>query len=69
MPVIDFLPQCLGPLPAKVAACCSKYMDKHNIKQFYNARYDANSPEFWKKLSTEACPKSTANAEDRGGPR
>merc|ERR550525_399692 len=26
--IIDFLPQCLGPLPAKAAAYCSKYMKK-----------------------------------------
>jgi len=48
--IIDFLPQCLGPLPAKAAAYCAKYMTKKGIKQFYNMKYDAKSPEFWKKI-------------------
>jgi len=54
--IIDFLPQCLGPLPAKAAAYCSKYMDKHGIKQFYNTKYDANSPEFWRKIELPSRP-------------
>jgi len=48
--IIDFLPQCLGPLPAKAAAYCVKYMNKKGIKQFYNTKYDANNSEFWKKI-------------------
>merc|ERR1712194_416263 len=48
--VIDFLSQCLGPLPARAAGYCSKYMQKHGIKQFYNTKYDAKSPDFWKKI-------------------
>jgi len=48
--IIDFLPQCLGPLPAKAAAYCSKYMDKKGIKQYYNTKYDPDNAEFWKKI-------------------
>jgi len=48
--IIDFLPQCLGPLPARAAAYCSKYMDKHGIKQHYSTKYDGKSPEFWAKI-------------------
>merc|ERR1712087_191332 len=48
--IIDFLPQCLGPLPAKAAAYCSKYMTKKGIKQFYNTKYDAKSKDFWTKI-------------------
>merc|ERR1711963_910350 len=48
--IIDFLSQCLGPLPARAAAYCSKYMTKKGIKQFYSTKYDAKSPEFWKKI-------------------
>jgi NADH dehydrogenase FAD-containing subunit len=48
--IIDFLPQCLGPLPANAAGYCNKYMKKHGIKQFYNMKYAANDPEFWKKI-------------------
>merc|ERR1712203_707067 len=48
--IIDFLPQCLGPLPARAAAYCSKYMTKKGIKQFYSTKYDAKSPDFWKKI-------------------
>jgi len=48
--IIDFLPQCLGPLPAKASAYCSKFMKKKGIKQHYNCKYDKSSPEFWKKI-------------------
>jgi len=48
--IIDFLPQCLGPLPARAAAYCSRYMDKHGIKQHYSTKYDGKSPEFWAKI-------------------
>ena len=48
--IIDFLPQCLGPLPASAAAYCNRYMERKSIKQFYNMKYDAKSPEFWKKI-------------------
>lgn len=48
--LIDFLPQPLGPLPAKAASYCAKYMDKVGIKQFYNTKYDAKDPEFWKRI-------------------
>ena len=48
--IIDFLPQCLGPLPANAAKYCTKYMEKHKIKQFYNCKYDAKNPEFWKQI-------------------
>jgi len=48
--LIDFLPQCLGPLPASAAAYCQKYMQKHGIKQHYSTKYDGKSPEFWKQI-------------------
>jgi len=48
--IIDFLSQCLGPLPANAASYCAKYMKKHGIKQFYNTKYDAKSPDFWNKI-------------------
>jgi len=48
--IIDFLPQPLGPLPANAAKYCEKYMAKVGIKQFYATKYDAKSPEFWKKV-------------------
>jgi len=48
--LIDFLPQCLGPLPAKAANYCKKYMERKGIKQFYNTKYDANNQEFWNKI-------------------
>merc|ERR1712051_606366 len=48
--ICDMLPQCLGPLPAKAAAYCAKYMTKKSIKQFYSTKYDAKSSEFWKKI-------------------
>jgi len=48
--IIDFLPQCLGPLPARAANYCVKYMNKKGIKQFYSTKYDAKNPDFWKKI-------------------
>jgi len=51
--IIDFLPQCLGPLPARAAAYCARYMDKHGIKQHYSTKYDGKNPEFWKSIGLE----------------
>jgi len=48
--IIDFLPQCLGPLPASAAAYCAKYMEKQGIAQHYSTKYDAKNPDFWKKI-------------------
>merc|ERR1712039_648697 len=48
--IIDFLPNCLGPLPKKAADYCVKYMNKKQIKQFYNKKYDAKNPDFWKSI-------------------
>ncbi|CAE7531236.1 PAG [Symbiodinium natans] len=54
--IIDFLPQPLGPLPANAAKYCEKYMNKVGIKQFYNTKYDAKDPEFWKKIDLPSGP-------------
>jgi hypothetical protein len=48
--IIDFLPKCLGPLPESAAEYCSDYMAAVGIKEFYNMKYDAKSPEFWNKI-------------------
>jgi len=48
--IIDFLPNCLGPLPKKAADYCRKYMDKKGVKQFYNQKYNKDSPDFWKGI-------------------
>merc|ERR1712232_751235 len=48
--IIDFLPNCLGPLPKRAADYCANYMKKHKIKQFYNKKYDKANPEFWKSI-------------------
>jgi len=48
--IIDFLPNPLGPLPAKAAAYCKEYMDRNQIKQFYSMKYDAENKDFWKKI-------------------
>jgi len=48
--IIDFLPQCLGPLPAKASNYCTRYMEKNKIKQFYGTKYDANNQDFWNKV-------------------
>merc|ERR1712176_1208441 len=48
--IIDFLPNCLGPLPKKAADYCANYMAKHHIKQFYGKKYDKENPQFWKDI-------------------
>jgi hypothetical protein len=48
--IIDFLPNCLGPLPKRAADYCANYMAKKGIKQFYQKKYDAKNPEFWKSI-------------------
>eukprot|EP00428_Durinskia_dybowskii_P025811 CAMPEP_0170232054 /NCGR_PEP_ID=MMETSP0116_2-20130129/15766_1 /TAXON_ID=400756 /ORGANISM="Durinskia baltica, Strain CSIRO CS-38" /LENGTH=392 /DNA_ID=CAMNT_0010482835 /DNA_START=77 /DNA_END=1252 /DNA_ORIENTATION=- len=48
--IIDALPRVLGPLPDGAAAYCSDYMAAVGIKEFCDTKYDAKSPEFWKKI-------------------
>jgi hypothetical protein len=56
--IIDFLPQCLGPLPANAAAYCSAYMKRHDIHQVYETKYDAKDPKFWEKIGLKnGCDK------------
>jgi hypothetical protein len=31
-------------------SCQEKYMNKVGIKQFYNTKYDAKNPDFWKSI-------------------
>jgi len=55
--IIDFLPKCLGPLPAGAAEYCSEYMNAVGIKEFYNIKYEPKNPDFWKtcELPPEGC--------------
>eukprot|EP00429_Kryptoperidinium_foliaceum_P012755 CAMPEP_0176036974 /NCGR_PEP_ID=MMETSP0120_2-20121206/18314_1 /TAXON_ID=160619 /ORGANISM="Kryptoperidinium foliaceum, Strain CCMP 1326" /LENGTH=479 /DNA_ID=CAMNT_0017370361 /DNA_START=50 /DNA_END=1490 /DNA_ORIENTATION=+ len=46
--IIDALPNCLGPLPAKAANYCSNYMKRHGIREFYNLKYNSKDPDFFK---------------------
>lgn len=48
--IIDFLPNCLGPLPIAAQEYCDEYMKKVGIKTFYGIKYDPKNPDFWKKL-------------------
>jgi len=45
--IIDALPQCLGPLPANAATYCSKYMQRHGIKEYYNLKYNPKDTNFY----------------------
>merc|ERR1712061_370415 len=54
--IIDALPQCLGPLPARAAAYCSRYMQRKGIKEFYNLKYNAKDPEFYRSIGLPAGP-------------
>jgi len=54
--IMDLLPHCLGPLPAKAAAYCEKYMKKHGIKQWYSLKYDGKNPDFWNQIQLPGGP-------------
>jgi len=54
MTIIDFLPKCLGPLPAGAAEYCSEYMNAVGINEFYNIKYEPKSAEFWKTCKLPA---------------
>jgi hypothetical protein len=61
--IIDFLPQCLGPLPASAAAYCERYMVRKGIKFFKNIKYDAKNPEFWKTIELPLKPGQTVGVD------
>lgn len=48
--IIDFFPHCLGPLPASAREYCSKYMQEHDIREFYGKKYTPKSPAFWESI-------------------
>ncbi|CAD7923099.1 unnamed protein product [Amoebophrya sp. A25] len=48
--VIDFLPNCLGPLPVSAQEYCDKYMQQVGIKTVYGIKYEPKSAEFWQKI-------------------
>jgi NADH dehydrogenase FAD-containing subunit len=48
--IIDFLPNCLGPLPPDAQAYCEEYMKGVGIKMFWSTKYEPNKPEFWNKI-------------------
>jgi len=47
--IIDFLPNCLGPLPKSGADYCNRYMEKKGIAQYYGKKF-SNTPEFMKEI-------------------
>jgi len=48
--IIDFLPNCLGPLPESAAKYCDAYMKRNDIKTFYGVKYDPGNKAFWEKI-------------------
>jgi len=48
--IIDFLPNCLGPLPPKAAKYCDDYMRRVGIKTIYGIKYEPNKKEFWQAV-------------------
>jgi len=48
--IIDFLPNCLGPLPKGAQDYCNKYMQKVGINCVYGVKYEPNSDAFWEKI-------------------
>jgi NADH dehydrogenase FAD-containing subunit len=48
--VIDFLPNCLGPLPQDAQKYCDNYMRGKGIKTVYGVKYEPQSKAFWEKI-------------------
>jgi NADH dehydrogenase FAD-containing subunit len=48
--IIDFLPNCLGPLPVSAQKYCDRYMKKVGINTFYGIKYEPKNPDFWEKI-------------------
>lgn len=48
--IIDFLPNCLGPLPGKAADYCNNYMKRKGIATVYQIKYAPDDKEFWNKV-------------------
>jgi len=49
--IIDFLPNCLGPLPQKAANYCAMYMADVGIQTNFGTGYAPDDETFWKKLA------------------
>lgn len=49
--IIDFLPQCLGPLPDSAVKYCQNYMNRVGIAQFYNTKYNPGDKKFWEDIN------------------
>jgi len=48
--IVEFLKQCLGPLPERAARYCNEYMKEHGIIQHYQTKFDLNDKTFWDKV-------------------
>lgn len=57
--IIDFLPKCLGPLPASAAKYCDDYMKKKGINATYGVKYAPQEPGFWEKIGMSGEPDVT----------
>jgi len=49
--ILDFLPNCLGPLPAKAANYCKMYMETVRINCTFGTKYEPADEKFWKLLA------------------
>jgi len=81
--IIDFLPNCLGPLPPAAAQYCDRYMKNVGINTVYGIKYEPENPEFWAKIgwdkadetyicmgvkaSNHFMPKNTLSEKGPGG--
>jgi len=57
--IIDFMSQCLGPLPKNAARYCENYMKKKKIKCFWETGYQPEKEEFWKSIDMADRPGKT----------
>lgn len=48
--ILDFLPNCLGPLPVAAQNYCDNYMANAGINVYYNTKYEPEKQEFWDKI-------------------
>merc|ERR1712061_758927 len=57
--LVDFLPNCLGPLPKDSVVYCEQYMQRCQIKTFYGITDDRSSDVFLKKIGLPRPPEKT----------
>jgi len=57
--LVDFLPNCLGPLPKKAQDYCNAYMERVGIRCIYSLKYSEKNPTSWERVGMPRGPDKT----------